>query len=239
MVTWNCTSCLSAAVVVLLSDYLKWDFLVQMCILDTVTRNPVVLFSPDPSRPLQLFKFQDTWLTRTYARGLQNGLDDRRNRITQCTFRAQPPIGTAGACNSLTLVIVSALTSSSVPFSRPPLKNGNATERSRRRNVTTSLWVAGLSACALCGTPKGCGYRGGEGPAHLIVPSCLRWRISSLSCQCSDCMWRRGRGCVATSEKISCLYFIFCSCSTFFSPHHPPAPHASGMSEPYPSKPVF
>lgn len=114
------------------------------------------------------------------------------------------------------------VTSSSLPFSRPPLKNGNTTERSRRRNVSTSRWAAGLSACARCGTPKGCGYRGGEGPAHLIVPSCLRWRISSLSCQCSDCMWRRGRGCVATSEKISCLYFIFCSCSTFFSPHHPP-----------------
>ena len=132
------------------------------------------------------------------------------------------------------------VTSSNVRFSRPPLKNGNATETSRRRNVTTSLWAAGLSAFAFCGTPKGCGYRGGGGPAHLIVPSCLRWRISSLSCQCSDCMWRRGRGCVATSEKISCLYFIFCSCSTFFFPSSPPhPPDASGMSEPYPSKPVF
>lgn len=133
------------------------------------------------------------------------------------------------------------ITSSNVRFSRPPLKNGNAMEMSRRRNVTTSLWAAGLSAFAFCGTPKGCGYQGGEGPAHLIVPSCLRWRISSLSCQCSDCMWRRGRGCVATSEKMSCLYFIFCSCSTFFffPLITPPLPDASGMSEPYPSKPVF
>lgn len=108
MVTWNCTSGLSAAVVVLLSDCLKWDFLVQMRILATVTRNPEVLLSPYPSHHLQLFRFRDTWLKWTYAWSLQNGLDDRRNRITQWEFRNQPPIGTAGVCDSLTLIIVFA-----------------------------------------------------------------------------------------------------------------------------------
>lgn len=178
-----------------------------MCILDTVTRNPVVLLSPYPSCPRQLFRFQDTWRTWAFAWGLQNGLGDGRNRITQWGFRTQPPIDAQQSAAS-----------SNARFSRPPLQNGNAIEMSGWRSVTACLCTAGLSAFAFCGPPKGCGYRGGEGPAHLVVPSCLRWRIFSLSCQCSDCLWRRGRGGVATSEKISCLYFIFCSCSTFFSP---------------------
>lgn len=117
------------------------------------------------------------------------------------------------------------ITSSNACFSHPPSK---MVTQLKRAGGGMSPPPAARPGCQLCCLryPKGCGYRGGEGPAHLIVPSCLRWRISSLSCQCSDCMWRRGRGCVATSEKISCLYFIFCSCSTFFcSPLiTPPAP---------------
>lgn len=92
------------------------------------------------------------------------------------------------------------------------------------RGMSPSLPV-GLSASALCGPPRPAGSGVEKGLHTLLCLLCLHWRISSLSCQCSDCMWRRGRGCVASSEKISCLYFIFCSCSTFFfSPHHSPLP---------------
>lgn len=131
-----------------------------------------------------------------------------------------------------------SITSSTVCFSRPLRKMGmqwkgagGGMSPSLERGPQPPLSVV---------PPRPAGSGVEKGLHTLLCLLCLRWRISSLSCQCSDCMWRRGRGCVASSEKISCLYFIFCSCSTFFFlPSSFPPPHASGMSEPYPSKPVF
>lgn len=154
MVTWNCTSCLSAAVVVLLSDYLKWDFLVQMCILDTVTSNPGVLLSPYASRPPQLFKFQDTWLKQTHAWSLQKWLGWQEK--SDHTMRVQNA-ATNWYNRSLQLPYARyclGITSSNACFSHPPLKNGNAIETSRRRNVPTSRCAAGLSAL-LPAVPQG------------------------------------------------------------------------------------
>lgn len=99
-------------------------------------------------------------------------------------------------------------------FLTSPRQNGNAVGASGQRNVPLPASRA-VSLCSLV-PPRPVGSGVEKGLHTLLCLLCLRWRISSLSCQCSDCMWRRGRGCVASSEKISCLYFIFCSCSTFF-----------------------
>lgn len=168
MVTWNCTSCLSAAVVVLLSDYLKWDFLVQMCILDTVTSNPGVLLSPYASRPPQLFKFQDTWLKRTHAWSLQKWLGWQEK--SDHTMRVQNA-ATNWYNRSLQLPYARyclGTTSSNACFSHPPLKNGNAIETSRRRNVPTSRCAAGLSALLPAVPPSAAGI-GVEKGLHTLL----------------------------------------------------------------------
>lgn len=63
------------------------------------------------------------------------------------------------------------ITSSTVCFSHPLWKMGMQLKRAGG-GMSPSL-RAGLSASAFCGTPKACGERAGEGPAHLIVPSLL------------------------------------------------------------------
>lgn len=237
MVTWNCTSCLSAAVVVLLSDDLRWDFLVQMCILDTVTRNPVALLSPYPSLPVpfscldfrthglnerMLVVCKMAWMTGEI--GSHNESSEPSHQLVQQESAA------------LLRSLLSRHNIQHCAFLTSPRQTGNAMERSRRGGMSPFRWERGgmspfpwergVSPRCLW-YPQGCGERLERGLLTLLCLLCLRWRISSLSCQCSDCTWRRGRGCVASSEKISCLYFIFCSCSTFFffpSPHHSPLP---------------
>lgn len=56
-------------------------------------------------------------------------------------------------------------------FLTSPLRNGPAVERSGQRNVP--LPASGAVGLRSLWYPQACGERGGEGPAHLIVPSLL------------------------------------------------------------------
>lgn len=210
-----------------------------MCILDTVTRNPVALLSPYPSLPVPF----SCLAFRTH------GLNERMLGVCKMAWMT----GEIGSHNESSepshqlvqqesaALLRSLLSQHNIQhcvFLTSPLKNGPAVGRSGQRNVP--LPASGAVSLRSLWYPRACGERLEKGLHTSLCLLCLRWRISSLSCQRSDCLWRRGRGCVASSEKISCLYFIFCSCSTFFFlPSSFPPPHASGMSEPYPSKPVF
>lgn len=238
MVTWSCTSCLSAAVVVLLSDDLKWDFLVQMCILDTVTRNPVALLSPYPSLPVpfscldfrphglnerMLGVCKMAWMTGEI--GSHNESSDPSHQLVQ-----QEPA-------ALLRSLLSRHNTQPWAFLTSPLHTGNATGRSGR----------GMSPPSLPASPRCLWYPQGlwgVGWRRACTPHCASFAYAGESpaypASAVTACGGGGEVVLQALRKLVVSILSFAAAALFFFlPSSFPPPHVSGMSEPYPSKPVF
>lgn len=225
MVTWNCTSCLSAAVVVLLSDYLKWDFLVQMCILDTVTRNPVVLLSPYPSLPVpfscldfrthglnecMLGVCKMAWMTGEI--GSHNESSEPSHQLVQQESAA--PLRSLLSRHNIQHCV----------FLTSPLKNGNAIETSGRRNAP--LPASGAVSLRFLWYPQGLW---GAGWRRACTPYCAFFAYTGESpaypASAVTACGGGGEVVLQALRKLVVSILSFAAAALFFfSPHHSPLP---------------
>lgn len=223
MVTWNCTSCLSAAVVVLLSDDLKWDFLVQMCILDTVTRNPVVLLSPYPSLPVpfsclgfrthglnerMLGVCKMAWMTGEI--GSHNESSEPSHQLVQQESAA------------LLRSLLSRHNTQHCAFLTSPLKNGNAMEQAEE---CPPPWSGARSLRFLC-YPQGLW---GAGWRRACTPYCAFFAYAGESpaypASAVTACGGGGEVVLQALRKLVVSILSFAAAALFFfSPHHSPLP---------------
>lgn len=123
-------------------------------------------------------------------------------------------------------------------FLTSPLKNGNAIETSGRRNVP--LPASGAVSLRFLWHPQGL-WGAGWRRACTPYSAFFAYTGESPAYPASAVTACGGGGEVVLQalRKLVVLFYLLQLQHFFFLPSSFPPPHASGMSEPYPSKPVF